>query len=185
MTRMLNFEIWNTNTCILWIGTIYGSPPDDKPLSGSRTGAHFGKLSYTVETPNAMCEDILKRYIDPIIVRIPRGEGGTYPGKRWGWTPTLSFQFKAHAGKKHLSSAPCPHEIWLSQNYCIVSSPPHLSSTIRVGLTLQGGVDFARVGLIFSEWGWFFQGRVEEVLLFTNTKLLMSWLWVSIKLSIG
>ena len=75
MTRMLNFEIWNTNTCILWIGTIYGSPPDDKPLSGSRTGAHFGKLSYTVETPNAMCEDILKRYIDPIIVRIPRGEG--------------------------------------------------------------------------------------------------------------
>ena len=52
-----------------------GSFPDVRLFLRSRTGAHFGKLSYTVETPNAMCEDILKRYIDPIIVRIPRGEG--------------------------------------------------------------------------------------------------------------
>ena len=50
-----------------------------------------------------------------------------------------------------------------------------------VGLEIfknQGGVDIAG-------WGLFFQGGVEKVLLFTNTKMLMRWLRVSIKSLIG
>ena len=160
MTRMLNFEIWNTNTCILCIGTIYGSPPDDKPLSGSRTGAHFGKLSYTVETPNAMCEDILKRYIDPIIVRIPRGEGVLILESVGAEHPPFLSSLRLMREK---TSVIRPLSAWnlvvTKLLYCILSSTPlfHHQGGVDIagwGWFCQGGVDFFRVGLIFSGWGW-------------------------------
>ena len=152
----------------------------------------------------------------PIIVRIPRGEGGTYPGKRWGWTPTLSFQFKARicrfltnnfwhgfvnfsmfleesqfdnswpifedfrwfllnsrvqirnftqlcrffCGKKTVIR---PLSAWnlvvTKLLYCILSSTPlfHHQGGVDIagwGWFCQGGVNFFRVGLIFSGWGW-------------------------------